>query len=230
MHYNMERSIDEVLEHEGGFVNNAKDPGGATNKGITLVNFRRYVDPKGTVDELKKITTEQARTVYEQQFWNAVRGDQLPAGLDHAVNDFGVNSGPATAIKKLQEIVQTDVDGRIGPETLKAIDAYIEEHGVAALIDALCDSRLAFMRRIRHRTTKALLWDTFGKGWAARVLRVRKTAKMLAIDAPVEQPKPIPAEPVGGEPATPKRHIAWGRIIGVLLGIGALVYVIVKVL
>jgi lysozyme family protein len=229
----MERSIDEVLEHEGGFVNNPKDPGGATNKGVTLTSFRRYIDPKGTVEDLKKITTEQARTVYEQQYWNAVRGDQLPAGLDHAVNDFGVNSGPGTAIKKLQEIVQTDVDGRIGPKTLAAIDAYIEEHGIAALIDALCDSRLAFMKRIRHRTTKALLWDTFGKGWAARVLRVRKTAKMLAVEppsAPLPKPKPIPAEPVGGEPSGPTRQIAWGRIIGVLLGIGALVYVIVKVL
>jgi lysozyme family protein len=81
MDRNFNRAVEAVLKHEGGFVDHPKDPGGATNKGITIANFRRYVKPNGTVADLKKLTTDQAKTVYRRMYWDAVHGSELPDGI-----------------------------------------------------------------------------------------------------------------------------------------------------
>src|SRR5690348_2114856 len=118
---NFEKSLSCVLQHEGGYVNSPHDPGGATNKGVTIATFRRYVDKSGTVDDLKHLTTAQAATVYRKQYWNAICGDDLPDGVDYSVFDFAVHSGPARAAKYLQAIVGVKADGKIGPQTLEAV-------------------------------------------------------------------------------------------------------------
>lgn len=195
MHSNLDRALDQVLKHEGGYVSHPNDPGGPTNLGVTLANFRRYVKPSGTIDDLKKLTPAQARTVFTRQYWDAVRGSELPGGLDFAVFDFAVNSGPSRAVKFLQKILGVAEDGVIGPITMAAI----ETHAARALIQALCDERLAFMKRIKDKHGK-LLWDTFGKGWAARVSDVRSRALTWASES-IEAPLPPAAPPA--EPAAP---------------------------
>lgn len=187
MHENLDTALSEVLKHEGGFVDHPKDPGGATNRGVTIANFRRYVKPDGTVDDLKKLTEAQARTVFERQYWDAVRGNQLPSGLDFAVFDFAVNSGPSRAVKFLQRLVGAEQDGVIGPETLRAIEAYGDD---ALLARNLCDMRLDWLKGLKT-------WSTFGKGWEARVVSVKRVAAAMAAAPPVA---PLPTPPV---PATP---------------------------
>src|SRR5690606_31383462 len=123
MNKNFQQALEKVLKHEGGFVNHPADPGGATNKGITLATYRRYIKRNGTVDDLKALTTEQAGKVYKAQYWDKVRGDDLPSGLDYAVFDFAVNSGPAKAVKELQKVLGVTQDGIIGPITLEAARA-----------------------------------------------------------------------------------------------------------
>lgn len=219
MHSNLDRALDQVLKHEGGYVNHPNDPGGPTNLGVTLANFRRYVKPSGTIDDLQKLTPAQARTVFTRQYWDAVRGSELPGGLDFAVFDFAVNSGPSRAAKFLQKILGVAEDGVIGPITMAAI----ETHAARALIQALCDERLAFMKRIKDKHGK-LLWDTFGKGWAARVSDVRARALTWASE-PVEAPLPpvdtTPAEqPPSYEPSGEPVRGGLGLII-VLALIGA---------
>ena len=195
MDANFERALKLVLKHEGGFVNNPRDPGGATNKGITIGTFRRYVNAKATVDDLKRISDAEVSDIYRRQFWNAVQGSVLPSGLDYALFDFAVNSGPDRAIKYVQAAVGVKQDGKLGNETLSAIS----QHPTARLINSLCDARLAFMRRAKDKQGR-LLWDTFGKGWNTRVAGVRKESLALVVkpsDAPVQpSPPPVPVQEV----------------------------------
>lgn len=188
MDSNFEASLRAVLKHEGGYVDHPKDPGGATNKGITLATFRRHVKRDGTKADLRKLTVDQAAIVYRKQYWDAVLGAELPSGLDYAVFDFGVNSGPARAVRELQKLIGAKVDGLVGPQTLAAVrTANIDE-----LIDDLCARRLAYVRSLKT-------WPTFGKGWTSRIAGVRKLALAMAR----QQPNAPVDEPTHPEPETP---------------------------
>jgi lysozyme family protein len=169
MDRNFNRAVTATLKYEGGYVNDPKDAGGATNRGITLATFRRYIKPTGTIADLKALTEDQAKTVYRRQYWDAVSGAQLPDGLDFAVFDFGVNSGPDRAIKRLQKIAGVPQDGRIGPTTIKAVIAI----PLADSINKYQDERLAFLKGLKT-------WPHFGKGWGDRVKQVRILALQMA--------------------------------------------------
>ncbi len=165
MDRNFARALQLVLVNEGGWSDNPADPGGATMKGVTLANFRRYVKANATKADLRAISDDQLATVYRRFYWDAVAGAQLPDGIDYATFDFAVNSGPGRAARYLQSVVGAAQDGRIGPATLAAINA----RPPAAVIGALQDARLAFLQRLGT-------WSTFGKGWASRVANVRAQA------------------------------------------------------
>jgi lysozyme family protein len=194
MDRNFQRALSRVLRHEGGFVDHPKDPGGATNRGVTLATFRAYVKADGTVADLKNITDEQVSTVYYRHYWAAVNAHQLPAGIDCAVFDFAVNSGPKRAAQYLQGVLGVNQDGRVGPKTIAAAEA--ADH--ASVVNELCDDRLAFLKRLKT-------WKTFGKGWTRRVEDVRKTAlSWVGKPADVEVvlvpvPKPVVPEKVDQE-------------------------------
>lgn len=123
MKANFQTALALVLKHEGGYVNHPSDPGGHTNKGVTLANYRRYVKPGGTVADLKAISDQEVATVYRRFYWDAVKGDDLPAGVDYAVFDFAVNSGPRRSAEFLQRTLGAAQDGKIGPKTLAAARA-----------------------------------------------------------------------------------------------------------
>lgn len=169
MDKNFASSLKAVLVHEGGWSDHPADPGGATMKGVTLANFRRFVKPNATKADLRRITDEQIAVVYRRHYWDAVLGAELPSGVDYAVFDFAVNSGPSRAAKYLQRVVGVTQDGRIGPQTLKAV----RSKNPKAVIGALCDARLAFLKGLRT-------WPVFGKGWGRRVSEVRAMAMNLA--------------------------------------------------
>lgn len=205
MDRNFARALQLVLTHEGGFVNLATDPGGATNKGITLATMRRYITKGATVDDLRRITDAQVATVYRKQYWNAVKADDLPDGVDYAVFDYGVNSGPARAIKALQTVLGVAVDGKIGPKTIEAAKAKAR----VLTINALCNQRLAFLRGLKT-------WPTFGKGWANRVTAVRGAALDMAGDAALaditsKEPQPSLA-PYPYMPPTPEASAPVGPV------------------
>ena len=168
-----------VLVHEGGFVNHPNDPGGATNKGIT---WRTYAAWRRSRDlgpqSVQSITDEEVAAIYEQQYWDAVRADDLPLGLDYALFDFAVNSGPARAAKFLQRILGVQDDGHIGELTLSAANSYRDTEG---LIKELCDNRLAWLHKLSH-------FDTFGRGWTRRVNEVKSKAVAMARNA---TPEPV---------------------------------------
>jgi lysozyme family protein len=175
MKQNADMAIRKILEHEGGYVNHPDDPGGATNKGITIATFRSYIKRNGTIADLKALTTQQAVDVYKAQYWDAVRADDLPSGVDYTVADFAVNSGPTRAAKYLQAVLGVTQDGTIGPQTIAAANAITNPKAIINNINA---DRLAFMKRIQG----GKLWKTFGRGWQRRVDAVRSTSLAL-VDA-----------------------------------------------
>ncbi|RWO40368.1 MAG: hypothetical protein EOS12_26060 [Mesorhizobium sp.] len=119
--------------------------------------------------------------LYRRFYWDAVLGAELPDGVDHAVFDFAVNSGPGRAAIYLQAAVGVAQDGRIGPVTVAAAKA--KPAGVT--IDALCDARLAFLKQLPT-------WATFGRGWSDRVRSVRVQALLMSAQRPAA---PVTAAP-----------------------------------
>lgn len=174
---NFARALKAVLAHEGGYVDHPKDPGGATNLGVTIGTLSAWLGRKASKGEVKALTVEAVKPIYRANYWDAIRGDDLPSGVDYAVFDFAVNSGPARAAIYLQNIVGTAPDGKIGPITVKAVAAYVSRFGAAQLVNELCSQRLAFLQRLST-------WPTFGKGWGRRVAEVRVEAMAMTAAAP----------------------------------------------
>lgn len=197
MRENFGRSLQLVLKHEGGYVDHPQDPGGATNKGITLATFRGYFgNNRLTKDDLRNITEETVAKIYRERYWNAVKGDQLPLGLDYAVFDFGVNSGPSRAVKFLQRAVGTAADGVIGPQTMLAVNGF----GARQAIVSLCAARLTWLQTVKDKNGK-LAWPTFGRGWGRRVAEVEDAAlAMVGIRQPAPSSPPLrPSQPIADD-------------------------------
>jgi lysozyme family protein len=165
---NWDSSFAAVLKHEGGYVNNPRDPGGRTNLGVTQRAWEAYLNRDVTEIEMRGLTPEAVKPFYKTMYWDKIKGDQLPAGVDYATYDLAVNSGTRRATKYLQEIAGVFADGIIGPKSIDAIEALDPEQTV----EVLCDMRLNFLKRL---TT----FDTFGKGWSARVAEVKAKASSM---------------------------------------------------
>lgn len=164
---NFPTSLKLTLAYEGGYSNHPLDPGAATMNGVTQAVYdddRR--DRRLPTRDVRMMTTAERDAIYRRRYWDQVRGDDLPAGVDYAVFDFAVNSGVRTAARKLQEIVGATVDGTIGPETLEAVRGFVGTNGAVMLADAVCNSRMAYLRRLGT-------FPTFGRGWTARVMGAR---------------------------------------------------------
>jgi lysozyme family protein len=158
-----ERALKFTLQYEGGWADHPKDPGGATMKGVTLKTYQTYLGRPVSKNELKNIPDEHVRDIYHTHYWLKTSADKLPPGLSLAVFDFGVNSGPSRATRALQKAAGiTPVDGKIGTQTLDAINAYVVRYGTARAIRDYNSDRLKFLRGLGT-------WSTFGKGWQRRV-------------------------------------------------------------
>lgn len=174
MKANFARALKAVLVHEGGYSNHPKDPGGATMQGVTQRVYDAFRAKRGEKPRsVKQIDKAELTEIYRAQYWNAVHGDDLPSGVDYAVFDLAVNSGPTRAIKILQQSLRGysgRIDGQIGLATLRAVE---EDDDNDALIDRMCDRRLKFLRALST-------WPVFGKGWSKRVAGVRAMGKAMA--------------------------------------------------
>ena len=120
--------IAVVLKHEGGFVDDPDDRGGATNWGVTQKVYETFREEKCTADDIKKMTQEEAEEIYYEMYWLPSRAEQLPAEVRETYFDMCVNHGQGGAVKILQQACNNkrkpenkiDVDGGIGPNTIKA--------------------------------------------------------------------------------------------------------------
>ena len=154
-----------VLKNEGGYVDNPADPGGATNLGCTKDTWEAWVGHPVTKDDIKALTPNDVMPLYKAKYWDTIKGDDLPEGVDYAVFDFAINSGPSRAAKALQSVLSVTVDGQIGSATLRAL----ETANPREVATAVCEARLAFLQSLPT-------YGTFGKGWSRRVAEVEQTA------------------------------------------------------
>jgi lysozyme family protein len=154
MDRNFQRALPVVLQYEGGWADNPKDPGGATMKGVTLATFR-HRHPNATKADLRAISNDDLASIYREGFWKPVNGDGLASGVDLVTFDASVNSGPGRALGWLKASI-----GGSDVETIKR----------------LCAKRLGFMHGLK-------IWKTFGKGWAARVASVEAKGVAWATSA-----------------------------------------------
>jgi len=152
------RCLAEILKWEGGYVDDPRDPGGATNLGVTLATLSDWLGRSATKAEVHALTGDAVAPIYRAKYWTAVHGDDLPAGVDLLTFDASVNSGPARAAKWLQKAVGAEPDGQIGPATLAAVAA----SNAASVIDAIFHEREAFYRSLPT-------FEHFGKGWLSRL-------------------------------------------------------------
>ncbi len=192
MESNFDYCLKEVLKHEGGWADHPRDPGGATMKGITIGTYSQWKGRRISKAELRAIPDAEVAAIYKRNYWDKVRGDDLPSGLDYVAFDAAVNSGPARGAKWLQQGLGVAADGKIGPKTLAAAEAADAPSAIVAATNA----RFAFLRGLST-------WPTFGKGWSRRVDDVRKKALALAHvkETPVSVTRPAPRVNAATKPA-----------------------------
>lgn len=214
---NYETCLAFTLKWEGGDVNHPKDPGGATRKGITQATYDKWRASRGQAKQsVFKMTDAELKQIYREWYWNAVKGDELPYGVDLAVFDYGVNSGPARAVKALQALVGAAQDGIVGPETL----AKTRSKDAAELVKAIC------ARRLSHYSSLST-WSVFGKGWSRRIADAEATGVRMALakQAPSKVAERLHEEAVAAyNEADRSRRARQGATVGtVVAGTGAAV-------
>ena len=178
----MERNFPEALAHtlrfEGGWAQHPNDPGGATMKGVTHKTYADYLGRAVTHDELRGIPDDHLADIYRKRYWDACRCSHLPDGLDLALFDTAVNTGPAQAARLLQRIVGVPADGGIGPKTIAAVNEFVAAHSLHNLIEAYTEARQNFYRLLPT-------YVHFGEGWRKRADGVAKLAKEIGQSNPV---------------------------------------------
>lgn len=162
---NFDAALAAILHHEGGYVDHPKDPGGRTNLGCTQRVWEEWVGHPVDEKAMRALTPADVAPLYKAKYWDKVRGDDLPDGVDYIVFDAAINSGPGRAAKWLQQTVGVTADGAIGPGTMKAVEAM----PVLEIVDKYQQTRLEFLQALST-------WATFGKGWGRRVTEVKDAA------------------------------------------------------
>ena len=157
--------IDAIIEREGGYIHHPADKGGPTNYGVTLAKLRDWRgNPNLTANDVQMMRRGEAALIYMRDYierpgFNLITDERLR----HQVIDFGVNSGPGTAARKLQQVAGADQDGVIGPQTLNAI----RRMGAAKVNNLLMAERIKFMGKIVSSDHSQA---AFINGWLNRAL------------------------------------------------------------
>jgi lysozyme family protein len=173
---NFDTCLAFTLHEEGGYVDDPADPGGATNMGITLATYREWSrDPDLGPIQVEDITRRTVRAIYRALYWNPLRADALPAGVDLSVFDMGVNAGIWGSARLLQRALGftgEEVDGCVGPETLSAA----AKCDPRTLVEDLAVRQSAYYRSLSD-------FPTFGTGWLNRTEARRRAALAMISEA-----------------------------------------------
>lgn len=177
------------LRYEGGFSNHPRDPGGVTLEGVIQRVYDGYRERKGK--PRRRLNAQMRGTpewiterdeIYRLQYWNQIRGDELPAGIDLFVFDGAINSGPYQSVKWLQRALKLNlVDGHLGEGTMAALHAHPDHD---ALIADMAARRMGMLQNLDT-------WDDFGGGWSARVASCKKIAQSWAMGSVGPAPEPV---------------------------------------
>lgn len=161
-----------TLSHEGGFSNDPRDPGGATNLGITAGTLAHWRGTPVTAADVRALGQTEAAAIYRASYWNACHCGELPLGIDLMIFDFGVNAGPGTSVRELQEAVGVTQDGMVGPDTEGAARRVADE-AAYDLINVLREAHETHYRSLRG-------FPVFGRGWLRRLGECSVIAQSMA--------------------------------------------------
>tara|TARA_R110002167_G_scaffold106228_1_gene272699 strand:+ start:159 stop:671 length:513 start_codon:yes stop_codon:yes gene_type:complete len=157
MKNNFDKCLAKLLSHEGGYVNHPKDPGGMTNLGVTKRVYDDWIGRESTEQEMRDLTPTDVGPIYKKNYWDRVKGDDLPSGVDWCAFDWAVNSGSGRPAKAIQRAVGAAADGAIGPMTLKAV----ADKDPKEIIEYVFQVRQSFYESLKT-------FETFGRGWTRR--------------------------------------------------------------
>lgn len=147
---NFDQAFERLIGHEGGYVNDPRDPGGETKFGIS-----KRAHPG---EDIAGMTIERAKKIYLRDYWGPAGCDAVPDGLKFDLFDMAVNSGVKAAVRTLQRAVGETEDGVLGPLTIQAAQSM----PAARIVARFNGARLAFMADLST-------WPAFGRGWARRI-------------------------------------------------------------
>lgn len=183
-----EASLARLLKDEGGYTNHPSDPGGPTNWGITIHDYRLYLKPKATAADVKAMTLHEAKAIYRKRYWDAQQCSQLPVGVDYAIFDYGVNSGVGRSGKVLRRCLGlSDKTWVVTPEVVAAV----LRADPVKLCNMIWSERMAFLKSLKT-------WPVFGRGWSNRVNGGRLFSQLLIKGKPNIAPiVPTPPEKRG---------------------------------
>ncbi|HZP76544.1 MAG TPA: glycosyl hydrolase 108 family protein [Pseudolabrys sp.] len=188
-----DESLRRLLVDEGGYTHHPADPGGPTNFGITIADYRRYAKPNASAADVKAMRVEEAKAIYRAKYWDAQRCDELPAGVDDTVFDYGVNSGIGRSGKVLRRVLGlSDATSAIDDGVLAAL----RQRDAKEIILAVNAERIAFLKRLST-------WPVFGAGWNRRVQEVSAFSLTLAASAPTPARQPTPPGTAPGKAVVP---------------------------
>lgn len=150
-----EEAVEIVLKHEGGYVNDPKDPGGETKYGISKRAFPMI--------DIKALTVENAKELYRVNYWNKINGDQLTNQMLAAnIFDFAVNAGIVQSVKTIQRVLNIQADGICGKDTIAAINNFPNPK---ILNEQFAVKRFEYYKEIIQKNPGL---SVFLKGWKAR--------------------------------------------------------------
>lgn len=176
-----DEAVPWIEKWEGGYVDDPADPGGPTNRGVTIGTLERWRNSAVTKMDVRSLSQEEARQIYRALYWTPVRGDELPVGVSLMLFNAAILHGPHRAITFLQLSLNKsgadiEVDGEIGPQTLGAVEK-------ASRIKLVSDYGAVQLAYLRSRSG----WARYGDGWTDRLNEICRQAQSMA----VREPSPI---------------------------------------
>ena len=166
-------AINKVMAIEGGFVNNPLDRGGATNYGITQKVYENFVGRSVSVDEIKNMPRGNAVAIYQKNYWNKIRGDDIKDfAVAYAIFDQAVNRGVVASVKQAQKVVGAVSDGIMGTQSINAINAM---NPGLFLQRYLAESENAYKQIVANNPSQSV----FIKGWLNRVDEIKNYARQV---------------------------------------------------
>lgn len=169
---NFASAMENLLRHEGGYVLHKDDPGGMTNLGVTKRTWEAWTGCPSTEEDMRTLTPEMVKPLYKSMFWDKMRCDELPDGVDYMVFDAAVNSGTARAAKWLQKSLRLKPTGTLDSVAIAAA----QSTDLGLLVNTFTAERLQFLQGLRA-------WPVFGRGWSRRIAAVEVTAKTMSAQA-----------------------------------------------
>lgn len=167
---NFDKCLKPLLEDEGGNDDDPHDPGGRTSRGIIQSEYNHYRHAHSLIQrDVWSASDAEVSDIYKTEYWDVLQCEFMPAGVDYCVFDYGVNSGISRSAKVLQRIVGAEVDGIVGPETVRMVSGMPSEN----IINVMSAERLSFLE---HLGT----WGRYGRGWSRRVKHVKSLSLQMS--------------------------------------------------